>query len=269
VTEPFIRPDSPVVETPVAETAVTIPEVPALLISVKVEKESQVDEDSKVEVPKVKTPEPVEQTAPAQLAPLCTTFVSDLNIPDGQVFPPGAEFVKSWVLRNNGERAWPEHTQLGFVAGERMGAAKRIHVGFVAPGAEVTVSTPEMKAPESEGRYVSYWRLFEAEDGLAFGSSVWVDIVVTEATAEHDSGPSLASSSVIMPGPLSAAAHTILHGASSVTTVSDDDALSVASSMSLIDAPSEFGSERAVPVRSNAADGDFVVLYDTASSDEE
>jgi len=269
VTEPFIRPDSPVTEMPVAETVTTVPEVPMLLISVKVEQESRVDEHPKMEVPNAKTPEPVEQAAPVSPAPLRTTFISDLNIPDGQVFPPGAEFVKSWVLQNNGERAWPEDTQLGFVAGERMGATNRIHVGFVAPGAEVTVSTPEMKAPEIEGRYVSYWRLFEAEDGPAFGTSVWVDIAVTESIAEHDSGASLASSSIIMPGPSSDTAHTIPRGAGSVTTMSDDDALSVASSMSLIDAPSEFGSERAATARSNVADGEFVVLYDTASSDEE
>jgi next-to-BRCA1 protein 1 len=264
VTEPFIRPESPFVESPIAEVPSTIaPEITMPPVATKVEEVPQ------VEVAQAEESKPAEVPAPTSPAPLRTAFVSDLNIHDGQVFPPGAEFVKSWILRNDGERAWPEETQLGFVAGERMGAVSRISVGAVAPGAEATVSTPEMKAPDAEGRYVSYWRLFESANGPAFGTSVWVDVTVTETTSGNESGASLASSSIIMPGPSSTAALTTTRGAGSLTTVSDDDVLSVASSMSLIDAPSEIGSERPAPTRANANEGEFVVLYDTASSDED
>jgi next-to-BRCA1 protein 1 len=264
VTEPFIRPESPFVESPIAEVPSTIaPEITMPPVATKVEEVPQ------VEVAQAEESKPAEVPAPTSPAPLRTAFVSDLNIHDGQVFPPGAEFVKSWILRNDGERAWPEETQLGFVAGERMGAVSRISVGAVAPGAEATVSTPEMKAPDAEGRYVSYWRLFESANGPAFGTSVWVDVTVTETTSGNESGASLASSSIIMPGPSSTAALTTTRGAGSLTTVSDDDVLSVASSMSLIDAPSEIGSERPAPTRANANEGEFVVLYDTALSDED
>src|SRR6202012_207276 len=49
-------------------------------------------------------------------APLRASFVADNNIPDGQIFPPGAEFVKSWRMRNDGPGPWPAETELVFVA---------------------------------------------------------------------------------------------------------------------------------------------------------
>ena len=77
------------------------------------------------------------------------TFVSDNNITDGQIFPPGAEFVKSWVMHNDGETAWPEETTLRYVAGHRMqsreDAALSVPVGCVPPGAEAELFAGEMK----------------------------------------------------------------------------------------------------------------------------
>lgn len=81
--------------------------------------------------------------------PLFATFVSDNNIPDGQVFPPGAEFVKSWKMVNKGTRDWPETTELVFVAGDRMAphanASRSVKIGAVKAGAEVEIVAGEMK----------------------------------------------------------------------------------------------------------------------------
>lgn len=80
---------------------------------------------------------------------LSATFVSDNNIPDGQYFPPGAEFVKSWKMLNSGNTAWPEDCHLVFVAGDRLapyeGAPRQVKIGAVPPGAEVEVTSGEMK----------------------------------------------------------------------------------------------------------------------------
>lgn len=77
------------------------------------------------------------------------TYISDNNIQDGQVFPPGAEFVKSWIMRNDGETAWPEETTLRYVAGDRMapreGATMRVPIGSVLPGADAELVGGEMK----------------------------------------------------------------------------------------------------------------------------
>ena len=109
-------------------------------------------------------------------APLRASFVADNNIPDGQIFPPGAEFVKSWRMRNDGPSSWPAETELVFVAGDKLVIDKteRFKVGSVAHGEEVDVWTGEMKAPDVPGKYISYWRLCDSK-GRRFGHSIWVE----------------------------------------------------------------------------------------------
>ncbi|TCD64312.1 hypothetical protein EIP91_004259 [Steccherinum ochraceum] len=212
------------------------------------------------------------------------TYVSDSNIPDGQVFPPGAEFVKSWRMKNDGETAWPEETALSFVAGDRLthiDSVTSVKVGSVAPGAEVEVVGPEMKAPDTPSKYVSYWRLFDGSN--YFGHSVWVDITVAEMNrpASKSSGEdSLASSSVIMPRPLEdveAAVNTPASPSITIPSNPPSDDGSFESSISLIDAPSSpsIGEDEAIyeDSRSNAfaerpRDLEYVVLYDTSDEEE-
>jgi len=108
--------------------------------------------------------------------PLRASFITDNNIPDGQIFPPGAEFVKSWRMRNDGPGSWPAETELVFVAGDKLVIDKteRFKVGSVPPGEEVDVWTGEMKAPDIPGKYISYWRLCDSK-GRRFGHSIWVE----------------------------------------------------------------------------------------------
>jgi hypothetical protein len=108
--------------------------------------------------------------------PLRASFIADNNIPDGQIFPPGAEFVKSWRMRNDGPGSWPTDTELVFVAGDKLMIDKceRFRVGGVPPGEEVDVWTGEMKAPDVPGKYISYWRLCDSK-GRRFGHSIWIE----------------------------------------------------------------------------------------------
>ncbi|KAH8099823.1 hypothetical protein BXZ70DRAFT_894348 [Cristinia sonorae] len=229
--------------------------------------------------------------APKPKPTFAATYLSDNNIPDGQIFPPGAEFVKSWRMRNDGEFAWPEDTMLSFVAGDKLGEqVVSVKVGAVAPGAEVEVVGPEMKAPDAPGKYVGYWRLYNPQSSY-FGHSVWVDINVAEMnrpasqTSDQDS---LASSSVIMPRTLEeintavASASNARTSMSSITIPSNppSDDGSFESSISLINVPSSpsIGDDDIIyeDSRVNAVgDGDgaprdleYVVLYDTSSDDE-
>ena len=77
------------------------------------------------------------------------SYVEDVNIEDGQFFPPGAEFVKTWRMKNDGADCWPEGTHLVHVAGDRMAprpsGTSQFKVGSVKPGEEVEVSAGEMK----------------------------------------------------------------------------------------------------------------------------
>ncbi|KAI0274799.1 hypothetical protein BC834DRAFT_1037443 [Gloeopeniophorella convolvens] len=173
-------------------------------------------------------------------APLRASFVADNNIPDGQMFPPGAEFVKSWRMRNDGPGPWPADTELIFVAGDRLtiDASERFKVGAVQPGEEADVWTAEMKAPDVPGKYISYWRLCDSK-GRRFGHSIWIDICVAEQTkaSESDgSDDSLAASSIVMPHSAPSAPSAPIPSHDESTTA---PALSDTSSISLIDVPSD------------------------------
>ena len=80
---------------------------------------------------------------------LRATFVSNNNVADGQVFPPGAEFLKSWRMVNDGAVTWPESTEVVFVAGDRLAANElapnKFTVGTVEPNKEIDVSAGELK----------------------------------------------------------------------------------------------------------------------------
>jgi next-to-BRCA1 protein 1 len=143
------------------------------------------------------------------------TFVEDNNIPDGHIFPPGAEFIKSWKMKNDGAKDWPSRTQLAFVGGNRLAAFKDApsiyEVGKVGPGETVDVWAGDLKAPEEPGTYNSFWRLLDNGTGHFFGHRLWVTIEVvqpnvlsssglSEGSGEIYSNPSLSSSALAMPG---------------------------------------------------------------------
>ncbi|EMD32629.1 hypothetical protein CERSUDRAFT_118662, partial [Gelatoporia subvermispora B] len=186
-----------------ASRPVTVEEVGRLLSDLTIRSTTAKNRSPPV-LPKIVEPPKLVNSAPLDL-PLTATFISDVNVPDGQVFPPGAEFVKSWKMKNNGTRDWPESTELVYVAGNRMPSGEnsqmRVNVGAVPVDAEVEIVAGEMKAPEDPGRYISYWRLTDG-NGNFFGHSVWVEINVIEmqlSTENSSVDESMASSSIIMP----------------------------------------------------------------------
>ena len=86
-------------------------------------------------------------SSPVPEVPLRATFISDNNISDGHLLPPGAEFVKSWKMLNDGVRDWPENTQLIFVAGDKLVSEENtvVKVGKVTAGEEIDIWTGDMK----------------------------------------------------------------------------------------------------------------------------
>jgi next-to-BRCA1 protein 1 len=125
----------------------------------------------------------VEESAPVR-APtplgLRAGFIIDVTLPDGQNFPPGAEFMKCWKMANSGGVPWPAETELVYVAGEPLarehGGPQNVVVGSLEVGEELDLWTGELKAPETPGRYVSYWRLRDGQGNL-FGESIWIEYV--------------------------------------------------------------------------------------------
>jgi hypothetical protein len=108
--------------------------------------------------------------------------VEDVNYPDNSEVALGANFVKTWRLKNNGTCTWNSGYALVFVRGDSMGGAASLQftTGTVAPGQSIDVSV-NLIAPTSAGTYQGYWMLRNAS-GVLFGvgadakSEFWVKI---------------------------------------------------------------------------------------------
>eukprot|EP00743_Colponemidia_sp_Colp-15_P001546 GILK01001688.1.p1 GENE.GILK01001688.1~~GILK01001688.1.p1 ORF type:complete len:665 (+),score=86.75 GILK01001688.1:126-2120(+) len=135
-------------------------------------------------------PAPV-AAAPVAAAPVTTNhsvsrpqarFVSDVEVRDGEVFPPKCPFVKIWRMRNDGTAAWPEGCTLKFVGGDALAVnnLQSLPVPSVAAGDECDISV-DMITPATLGRYTSFWRLVLPGGNQRFGHRIWVDIIVSDA----------------------------------------------------------------------------------------
>ncbi|MFO7918425.1 MAG: DUF3006 family protein [Anaerolineae bacterium] len=105
------------------------------------------------------------------------TLVEERMIPRGKEKGPGQFFLKIWVIKNTGERPWPEETALTRTGGDALGTEERIPLPDVGPGEDYSLRVL-MRAPEKEGTYGNRWRLcYEAE---YFGPMLTVELVVGE-----------------------------------------------------------------------------------------
>jgi next to BRCA1 gene 1 protein len=122
---------------------------------------------------------------------LVAVFKHD-TIEDGTTMPPNHTFEQTWVLRNEGNEAWPAGCSVKFVGGDYMGAVdptrptgvrelisaseSTICYNQLQPGQEFSF-TVLMRTPEREGKVISYWRL-TTRDGIKFGHKLWCDVTV-------------------------------------------------------------------------------------------
>lgn len=117
---------------------------------------------------------------------LCASFVSDVTVPDGSYVAPGASFVKTWQIRNNGNTTWNTNYQLVFSSGSQLSGPAAVSLPHsVAPGQTVDVSVT-LTAPVNAGKYRGYWML-KSDTGQLFGVgagckvAVWVEITTSKA----------------------------------------------------------------------------------------
>src|SRR5215211_8277531 len=123
----------------------------------------------------------------ASAAQACTDraqFVSDVTVPDGTRYDPGATFTKTWRLRNVGTCTWTTSYTMVFDSGAQMGSTASVAMpSSVPPGQNVDLSV-NMTAPNAAGHYIGYWK-FKNANGVTFGIGVnanrswWVEINVT------------------------------------------------------------------------------------------
>lgn len=126
----------------------------------------------------------------ASAAQTCTDraqFVTDVTVRDGTRFDPGANFTKTWRLRNIGTCTWTSSYMLVYDSGTQMGSNTSVALpGNTPPGQSVDVSV-DLTAPNAAGSYRGYWK-FQNAAGTKFGIGAaanrpwWVEIVVTGST---------------------------------------------------------------------------------------
>jgi hypothetical protein len=107
------------------------------------------------------------------------TYLSETKPDDGTQVTAGDTFTKGWSLQNKGTCTWNVGYTFAFDSGDQM-AGTNIAISkdadFTAPGHSQTFII-KLKAPATAGEYKGYWKMKNAQ-GTAFGSRVWVDIVV-------------------------------------------------------------------------------------------
>lgn len=127
----------------------------------------------------INTPTGTAVSATPTTCTLNARFVSDVTIPDNTEIEPGAEFIKTWRMENNGNCAWKSATTWRFVSGEQMGGINAIPVNPALPGETVDLSIT-LTAPAAPGAYTGHWQLHTPE-GQPFGRRVFARIIVPGA----------------------------------------------------------------------------------------
>jgi hypothetical protein len=90
--------------------------------------------------------------------------VADVTIPDGTAIAPGAQFVKTWKVKNNGTCAFSG--TLSFVGkGNQMGGASPVTLPKIDPGQQIDISV-NLTAPAQAGDYQGTWQP-RTSDGTA------------------------------------------------------------------------------------------------------
>lgn len=118
-------------------------------------------------------------------------FVAHGLVPEGAEVPCGAAVEKTWVVRNDGPKAWPKGSKLVFLGGSQdpdFGAKESSEIpetleeNSVAPGREVTLRLA-LRVPDKPGLYESFWRV-QGPKGCKWGQRLKVSLVATSAEVD-------------------------------------------------------------------------------------
>lgn len=217
--------------TPV-QTVVDVHPVESKPTESEVKKEAEVKVEEKVSDAPLAT---VTEKLPS-LSELRAVFLHD-TVADGTIMPPNHTFEQVWVLRNEGETAWPAGCSVKFVGGDYMGAIDPTHPAGIhelvsasesticynalKPGQEFPF-TVLMRTPDRQGKVISYWRLTTPE-GVKFGHKLWCDVTVLAPTAKVQTEreedeiaapvPEMAESQMIIPKLQHESPSSSMHGA--------------------------------------------------------
>lgn len=126
------------------------------------------------------TPLAITPTPPASATPTSSLpcdllgFVSDVTVPDGKEFKPGATFTKTWRIINIGSCTWTKDYALVFSGGDQMGGESVYPLTSDVPPEVLIDLSVSLTAPSEVGSYAGYWMLRNA-GGVLFGGGDQAD----------------------------------------------------------------------------------------------
>ena len=121
---------------------------------------------------------------PLSLASGCNNlaFVRDVTVPDGTVFAPKQDFVKTWKVANTGTCKWEYQYEMVLLSGNAFNAKSPTKLNFTVDVGDWSEISIGMGAPKNPGDYTSYWRLADS-NGSQFGATLAVSFTVSSPTA--------------------------------------------------------------------------------------
>ena len=101
----------------------------------------------------------------------------DVNVPDNTIMSPGQDFIKTWLVENNGACPWGAGYALTYAGyTDQMSGQFIAMTEVIQPGQEVEVSV-QFKAPDVAGEYLSAWTMRNPQ-GVTFPEVIFVKIIV-------------------------------------------------------------------------------------------
>ncbi len=141
---------------------------------------------SRVPPPASAEPDAIASPIPSQPVttptPDCTsnlTFLEDITIPDGSVVQPEELLEKTWLVENSGSCNWDSRYRLKLVAGPALNVSAEQALYPTRSGSQALIRIV-FTAPLEPGEYRSAWQAYDSQ-GVAFGESIFIDVVVVPA----------------------------------------------------------------------------------------
>jgi len=101
----------------------------------------------------------------------------DATVPDNTIMTPGQDFIKTWLVKNNGACPWGAGYVLVYAGYTNPMDGQFIALAeVIQPGEEVEVSV-QFKAPDAAGEYLSAWTM-QNPQGVTFPEPIFVKIIV-------------------------------------------------------------------------------------------
>jgi uncharacterized protein YkwD len=135
------------------------------------------------------TPETPIPTNPADCIN-SAAFVTDVTIADNDILPAGADFTKTWRVKNTGTCVWGPDYTLTHYSEERMLAPASVPLSVTYPDQTLDISM-ELTAPSADGKHRGYF-VIKNPTGLIMkidnDSRLWVVINVSSQVAAATQG---------------------------------------------------------------------------------